>query len=206
MGKEICNPNRRDFLKGVAIGAGGLAFGSMLMHPKGAMGQSIECYLDMVPTEARWGLASAAYVSSIVSYFKTLHDQAGREKYLEFMKQQGERARMGYKGLADRLGFTGDDIKSAAAIIPTLVSLSFGPRQKFEIEETTAEKARVRCLNCEFWNTVQARKITDDLCSDWSRYAWEGRVKTINPKLTVTLAKARPLGDSVCEWAFEQKT
>lgn len=40
MSNEIYNPSRRDFLKGVAIGAGGYAFGSMLIHPKEAMAQS----------------------------------------------------------------------------------------------------------------------------------------------------------------------
>ncbi len=34
MCNEIYNSGRRDFLKGVAVGAGGLAFGSMLIHPK----------------------------------------------------------------------------------------------------------------------------------------------------------------------------
>ncbi len=38
MGSEIYNSTRRDFLKGVAISAGGYAFGSMLFHPKGGDG------------------------------------------------------------------------------------------------------------------------------------------------------------------------
>ena len=40
MSNEIHNPSRRDFLKGVTIGAGGYAFGSMLIHPKEAEAQS----------------------------------------------------------------------------------------------------------------------------------------------------------------------
>jgi len=50
---------------------------------------------------------------------------------------------------------------------------------------------------------VQAKKITDDLCSSNSHYYWEGCAKAINPKLTSTLVKARPRGDSLCEWVFE---
>jgi len=203
MSNEICDPRRRDFLKGVVIGAGGFAFGSVLIHPKQAMGQSIEGYLEKVPMEARWDIASGAYRNYTVNYFKTLYDQGGKEKFLEFMKQQGQRARAGYKGLADRFGFTGDDAKSAAAIIPAIVTLGFGPQHKCEIEEATAEKARVKCVNCAFWNAAQAMKITDDLCSPWSQYAWEGRAKAINPKLTSTLVKARPRGDSICEWVIE---
>jgi hypothetical protein len=203
MNNEIYDPERRDFLRGMVIGAGGLAFGSMLIQPKEVMGQSIGSYLEKVPMEARWDLTSGVFLYMSVNYFKALYDQGGKEKFVEFMRQQGERQRAGYKGFADRFGFTGNDAKSAAAIIPAMVALYFGPQQKFEIEEATAEKARVKCTNCAFWNVLQAMKITDDLCSPWSRYSWEGRAKAINPKLTSTLVKARPRGDSVCEWVFE---
>jgi hypothetical protein len=203
MTNEIYNPSRRDVLKGMVIGAGGVALGSMLIHPEEVMGQSIEGYLEKIPMEARWSLASASFLYFTANYFKTLYDQGGREKYIEFMKQQGQRAKAGYKGSADRFGFTGNDAKSAAAIIPTIVTLNFGPQHKCEIEEATAERATVKCINCAFWNVVQSMKITDDICSFWSQYAWEGRAKAINPKLASTLVKARPRGDSVCEWVIE---
>jgi hypothetical protein len=206
MSNEIYSPSRRGFLKGLAVGAGGYALSSMLIHPKEAMGQSIEGCLEKVPMEARWDFTSGNYRSVTVNYFKTLYDQGGKEKYLEFMKGIGRMAMAGYKGLADRFGFTGNDAKSAAANISAIVAIAFGPQQKFEIEEATAEKARVKCINCAFWTAVQAMKITDNLCSSWSQYSWDGRAKAINPKLTATLVKARPLGDSVCEWAFELKT
>ena len=109
------------------------------------------------------------------------------------------------KKLADRLGFTGNDAKSAAIIIPAVITIWYGPRTKFEIEDATAEKARVKCTNCAFWNVVQARKYTDDICSAKSRHYWEGFAKAINPNLTSTCAKARPLGDPVCEWVLELK-
>jgi hypothetical protein len=205
MNTKIDSTSRRGFLKGMAVGAGGYALGSLLIHPKDAMGQSIQDCLERVPMEARWGLASGGYIQMSVNYYKTLYDQGGKEKFVEFMKQNGQRARAGYKGLADRFGFTGNDAKSAAAIIPALVTLSFGPQQKCDIEEATAEKARVKCTNCTFWNAVRARNITDDLCSFLSQYAWDGRAKAINPNLTSTLVKARPRGDSVCEWVIELK-
>ena len=109
----------------------------------------------------------------------------------------------GSKRLADRLGLTGTDAKSAATIIPALVTISYGPQQIFEIAEATDNKAVVKCIECAFWNNVQAKKITDNLCSSNSHYYWEGFAKAINPKLTSTLVKARPRGDSLCEWVFE---
>jgi len=109
------------------------------------------------------------------------------------------------KGFADTLGFTGNDAKSMAAIMPAIIILFNGPQQKFEIEEATAEKARVKCINCERWNAMQQMKITDDLCSAGSQYMWEGFAKAMNPKMTSTLVKAKPRGDSVCEWVIELK-
>ena len=206
MSNEIYNPSRRDFLKGVAIGAGGYAFGSMLIHPKEAMGQSIEGYLKKVPMKARWDIVSDSYVRLGVSYFKALYDQGGREKLIEFQKERARiMAPLQVRGIADRFGFTGNDAKSAAAIVSTLTNIAFGSQTKYEIEEATAEKGRVKCINCPFWNAAQSMKITDDLCSAWSQYMWDGRAKAINPKLTATLVKARPRGDSVCEWVFELK-
>ena len=205
MSNDIYHPSRRDFLKGMAIGAGGYALGPSLIHPKEAVGQSIEGYMGKVPMETRWDLASGAYITASINHYKTLYDQGGKEKLVEFMKQRGRIAEAGYKRIADRLGFSGNDAKSAAAIQAALVALNYGPHQKFEIEEATAEKARVKCINCAFWNAVQAMKITDDLCSALSQYVWEGRAKAINPKLTASLVKARPRGDSLCEWMFELK-
>jgi len=205
MDAERLSTSRRGFLKGLALGAGGIALGSSLILPDEAMGQTYEDYMAKAPMEARWNLASGGMIFFSMSYFKAIYDQGGKEKLVEFFKAQGQRAEAGYKGLADRFGFSGNDAKSAAAILPAIVALNFGSQQKFEIEEAAAEKAKVKCTNCAFWNTVKAMKINDDLCSDWSRYSWQGWAKGINPKLTSTLVKARPLGDSVCEMVIELK-
>ncbi|MCX5915875.1 MAG: twin-arginine translocation signal domain-containing protein [Deltaproteobacteria bacterium] len=206
MDTRVCFPSRRGFLKGLAVGAGGYALGSFLIHPNEAMGQSIESYLEKVPMEARWDLAAGGLVSWQVDFSKRLLDKEGREKSVEYAKAQYSAMGVGSKKLADRLGFTGNDAKSAALIIPAVITVWYGPKTKFEIEEATAEKARVKCTNCAFWNNVQAKKITDDICSAKSRYYWEGFAKAINPKLTSTFVKAKPLGDSVCEWVLELKT
>jgi hypothetical protein len=69
MNKEIYNSSRRDFLKGVAIGAGGCALGASLIHPKEVMGQSIEGYMEKVPMETRWDLVSGAYITTSINYY-----------------------------------------------------------------------------------------------------------------------------------------
>jgi hypothetical protein len=62
MNTKIDSTSRREFLKGLAVGAGGYALGSMLIHPKEAMGQSIEGNLAKVPIEARWEVAAGGLI------------------------------------------------------------------------------------------------------------------------------------------------
>ena len=198
-------PNRRGFLKGVAAGAGGFALGSFLIQPSEVLGQPIEDYLGKIPMEARWNAVSGGLVHFQVNYFKKLLDTEGREKLVEFTRINSSAAGAGGKRLADRFGMTGTDAKAAAAILPALVIMAYGPQQKFEIAEATESRAVVKCIECAFWKNAQAKKITDDICSSNSHYYWEGCAKAINPKLTSTLVKARPRGDSLCEWVFELK-
>jgi hypothetical protein len=169
------------------------------------MGQSIAVNLEKVSMETRWNLTSGGLVNWQINYFKRLLETEGREKLVEFTRKQSSAMGVGGKGLADRFSLIGTDAKSAATIIPTLVILFYGPQQKFEIAEATESRAVVKSIECAFWNNVQARKITDDLCSSHSHYYWEGFTKAINPKLNSTLVKARPRGDSLCEWVFELK-
>ncbi len=205
MSNKIYGPSRRDFLKGAVMGAGGYVLGSMLIHPREARGQSFEDYVGKVPLETRWSIAASGLIFWSVSYLKEIYDTKGREQYLAHWKKTSPLVAARSKGNADRLGFTGNDAKAATAIIPASLVIVYGPNQKYEIEEATAEKAKVKCTNCELWNAVQARTITDDLCSVHSQYWWDGFVKAINPKMTSTLVKARPFGDSACQWVIELK-
>jgi hypothetical protein len=206
MDTKVSSTSRRGFLKGMAVGAGGYALGSLLIHPKEAMGQSIEGYLEKVPMEARWDIAAGGLIFWQVNYHKEVYGTKGREQYLEHYKKVSPLVAARSKGFVDRLGFTGDNAKSAVTIIPAYLTIVYGPKQKYETVEATEEKARLRCINCEYWTQVQASKITDDLCSVHSQYWWDGFVKAMNPKMTSNLVKARPRGDSVCEWVVELKT
>jgi hypothetical protein len=203
MNTETYSVNRRVFLKGLAVGAGGYAMGGSFIHPQEARGQSIEAYLEKVPVETRWSMATGGLIYWSVTYFKEIYDTRGREQYLEHWKKNSPLVAARGRANAERLGMTGSDAKSAVEIIPAYLIFVYGPNQKYTMVEATAEKARVQCVNCELWNHVQSRKITDDLCSVHSQYWWDGFVKAMNPKMASNLVKARPRGDSVCEWAIE---
>ena len=62
MSNEIYNPSRREFLRGALIGAGGYAFGSMLIQPKKTIGQSKESAMSETPFSFR-ELSEAAKVT-----------------------------------------------------------------------------------------------------------------------------------------------
>jgi len=198
--------NRRDFLKTLAVGAGGYTLGSLLIQPGEALGQTAQGSLDRIPAEARWEIASFGLVFQQVSFLKTLLDKEGREKFEEMVKQGATAAGGRGKGFADRFGLTGTDAKSAAEIVPAVISALYGPTQKYELIESTPQKARIRCLDCAFWNNVQARKITDNICSMQSHAYWAGFCQAINPKLASELVQARPRGNPTCEWVITLKS
>jgi hypothetical protein len=208
MKAKIHSTSRRGFLKGMAVGAGGYALGASLISPQEALGQSIEGYLEKVPVAIRWEYASRTYVYWKIRDLQEMYDQRGREKFIEQMKKNAVTSGPQSKKTADWLGLTGgNDAKSAAEITAAYLIIGYGNRslKKYEIEDATAEKAKLKCLECVFWNDVQAQKITVDLCSVWCPGWTDGFVKAMNPKLTSTLVKARPRGDSVCEWVIELK-
>jgi hypothetical protein len=155
--------------------------------------------------EIRWRIASVSYIGWQIMCLQEIYDKRGREKFLEHFKKMSALWAPGQKQLADRLGFTGNDAKSTAAIMSAMLTIWWGPNGKYEIEEATAEKARLKSLECPFWNEVQSRKITDDLCSHRCQWWSDNYVKARNAKLSSTMVKARPLGDSVCEWVIELK-
>jgi len=197
--------NRRSFLKTLAVSAGGCAFGSYFVLPKSAFAKMSEGYLDKIPMETRWAVTSGGFVYYAISEDKALFDKVGKEKYNEIKFKNGLASGARNKKQAEKFGFTGNDAESTAAMAIALVTMYYGPKEKFEIVNGTGEKALVRNINCAYWETQKARKITGDICSSWSQSWWEGFVTAMNPKLSLKLVKARPRGDSVCEWAIEHK-
>jgi len=203
---KASSTTRRGFLKAMAVGAGGYVVGSLLIQPKAAFAQSLEGNLEKIPMETRWAITSGNFIYYQISDDKALLDKVGQEKFNEIKKKNGLAVGARNKRRAENFGFTGNDAKSVAAMGTALVTMYYGPKQNYETVYATAEKSLVKCINCAYWDTLQARKITGDTCSAWSQYWWEGFVTAMNPKLTLKLVKARPWGDSVCEWAFALKT
>ena len=159
--------------------------------------------LEKFPVEKRWAIASQTLTGAIIATSKVLLDIVGQEKFNEIMGQVWSEGGKASKQVADALGLAGNDAKSMAAKCTSVGTVTMGPELKFETVEATAEKATIRCTECPWWNRAKEFEISDDMCSVGD-FAWNnGLAKALNPKLSVSLTKARPRGDSYCEWVYE---
>jgi hypothetical protein len=159
--------------------------------------------VEKVPAETRWIIATQALTGSDIATAKATLDILGQEKYNEMKGQIWAELGKASKQIADKLSLAGDDAKSIVETINTVAVVAMGPEVKFEIVEATAEKVVSRSAGCPWWNRMKELGISDDLCSAGD-YAWcDALAKSLNPKATVSLTKAKPRGDPYCEWVGE---
>ena len=197
--RMVCRA-RRDFLKTLALGAGGLAVGPLFPRPAGAIDPAT---LQEIPMETRWTSVARSYTWLDTMCAKALFDGVGREKMEEIQKNIYTMAGKYCKRRADALSLSAEDAKGAAEAMQVLKTISNGPDTKIETVDATAERAVVRCLECPFANRRKEMGIKDDLCSVFSQAWWDNGVKSLNPKLIATLTKAMPWGDRYCEFVIE---
>ena len=197
--KRVYDSTRRDFLKSVSLGTGGIVFSSIFTWPKETQGQTVKLYLHKVPMDDRWTITTSAFIETQLALRRKMLEAMGQEKMNEAIKQSGFIAGKNDKRHADRFGLIGNDVIAAALIIPTMVSVYYGPLQEYEYIQLTPERAEVRCFECAFWNAQNNLNVSGDLCSQGCIGYWEGFAKAINPKLAVILTKAKPLRDGNCQ-------
>ena len=159
--------------------------------------------VEKIPAETRWAIATQALTGAVIATNKAMLDIVGRESYNEIIGQIWAEAGKASKQVADALGLAADDAQSAAETVPLVAVVAMGPEMKFETVEATAEQTVVRCSGCSWWNRAKELGISDDICSVGDPAWSNGLAKALNPKLTVTLTKAMPLGDQFCEWVYE---
>ena len=196
---------RREFLK-IGLAAGVLAGIPMGFIPKVgrrvAYAEITEA-LEKIPAETRWTIATKGLTGVVIVTAKTLLDILGQEKYNEVWGQIWAGAGKGSKQVADALGLAGDGVKSVQETSWLVTSVAMGPEVKARVVEATAEKVVVRNSECPYWNRMKELGISDDLCSVGDAAYFNGLAKSLNPKVTVRLNKAMPLGDPYCEWIYK---
>ena len=159
--------------------------------------------VENIAAETRWTIATQGLTGAYVATVKAMLDAVGREKYDEMMVQIWTEAGKSSKQIADVLGLTADDAKSAAETGRLVGIASMGPEFEFEVTEATAETASFRYHECQWWNRMKELGISDDLCSAACPAYWNGSATSFNPQLTVRLTKAKPWGDAFCEHIYE---
>jgi predicted ArsR family transcriptional regulator len=159
--------------------------------------------LEKVPAETRWTIATQALTGAVTATGKALLDVVGQEKYNEIERQIWSEGGKAAKQIADAFGLAGNDAKSAAETVELVATVMMGPELKVETVEATAEKTVVRATECPWWNRAKELGISDFDCSVGDSAWCNGLAKSLNPKVTVSLTKAMPRGDSYCEWVYK---
>jgi hypothetical protein len=159
--------------------------------------------VEKVPAEIRWAIATKALTGAATAVMKTLRDLLGQERYNEVSGQIWAELGKASKQVADGLGLSGRDAKSAVEAFQSVLIVAMGPEFKIGTVEATAEKAVTRCTACPWWTRQQELGIPGDLCSAASGAFDNAFAKALNPKLTLALPKAMCRGDSYCETVWE---
>ena len=199
---------RREFLKmGLAAGlVAGIPMGIIpKMGSRRAYAEVTEMAeaLEKIPPATRWTIATKGLTGLVIVTAKTLLDILGQEKYNEIWGQIWAEAGKGSKQVADALGLAGDGAKSVQETSWLVTAVAMGPEVKARVVEATAEKVVVRNSECPYWNRMKEFGISDDICSVADSAYFNGLAQSLNPKVTVALTKAMPLGDPYCEWIYK---
>ena len=159
--------------------------------------------VEKVPAETRWTIATQALTGAMVVTSKALRDALGQERYNEIHGQIWAEQGKAAKQIADALGLAGGDAKSVAETNVLVTLVAMGPEIKTETVEATEERAVLRNTECPWWNRFKELGISEDLCHVACAAYWDALTKSLNPKVTVSLTKAMPRGDSYCELVYE---
>ena len=193
---------RREFLKvGLATGvAVGMPAGiiPMAWNHKAEAAEA----LTGIPAETRWTVATKAMTGATAVTSKVLWDVVGQDQYDEMLVQIWTEAGKGSKEIADALGLTGDDAKSVAEAVRSVVIVSMGPECKYVSPEATPRRAVNRLTECCWWNRQKELGFSGELCNAGCP-AYNGAfAKSLNPNVTTRRVRARPKGDAYCEYVF----
>ena len=159
--------------------------------------------VEKVPAETRWSIATRALTGAITVISKAMRDVLGQERYNEVWGEIWAEHGRAAKQIADDLGLSGGDAKSAAETAQLVIIAAMGPEFKFETVEATAQRAVITLTAGPWWNRRQELGISEDLCSVACAAFWDALTRSLNPKLTVKLTKAIPRGDPYCEWVLQ---
>ena len=100
-----------------------------------------------------------------------------------------------------------EDAADAVKFVNVTAPLQSGPEWEFEYHDVTRERAAIRVTKCPWWERYTEYEVRPEFipCLPTCDVEVGEGTKAVNPKITVKLTKARPRGDSYCEWVYEFK-
>jgi hypothetical protein len=199
---------RREFLK-MGLAAGVVAWIPIGVIPKigtrKAYAQVVKGSkaVEKIPAEARWTIATQGLTGSTAVTSKALREAVGQDKYDEILVQIWTEAGKASKEIADALGLAPADAKSVAETVRSVEIVMMGPEFEFELVEAKAERAAHRWTECVWWNRQKELGLSGELCIAGCPAYNSALAKSLNPKVTARLTKAKPRGDAYCEYVFQ---
>ena len=163
--------------------------------------------LKNIPAETRWEITAKTLTGATIGYELALREIVGKEKAAEIeAKMWGEGGKTFIPMIKEAFNIPVEDAIGAANLITVAAVLGMGPECTDEIIEETKERVVQRWVKCPFIERAKEMGATDihdcyTGCTAWTKAG----LKAVNPKVTITKAKAMPRGDQYCEFIYEFK-
>ena len=185
------------------------------------MGETSKKLLENIQTETCWALTAKFLITfAILRGSKTLVPLLGKdegifapvwglEKFEEINTSVwGDQAiKQFYLWVKGTFNIPVEDAIGAIKLVTAANKLQSGPEWELEYPEATRKRAVVRAIRCPYWERYNEQGVNPEVrpCLPICEVKIVETAKAINPKLTCTLTKGRPRGDSYCEWVYEFK-
>lgn len=155
-----------------------------------------------IPEATRWRMAAHVLTRLVVALGS--REESG-EEISSFQRRICSEMADAILEIADRYGMPRDH---AADLVQTLGAVSvilFGPEFETRYIEGFPEEGVIRLAECPMFSEDAARGIPPDQVNRVCRAYVANAVSALNDDFTITITKARCLGDSFCEMIIERR-
>ena len=165
----------------------------------------MEFKVNQIPVETKWAMATKGLTGALSAHLNAIYSIAGKEKYVEIIRQIWTQIGQGSAVEIQSLGMTGDNAKSVGEAGVTMCMCAMGPEYQIEEVEASEDRTVMKITECPWNNRMNELGISHDLLSACDIAFWNHFVKSLNPNVTMKHGKQMHLGDPYCEWIFETK-
>ena len=176
--------------------------------------------LEKIPSERRWEITSKILTSLIVMRGEKIIAPSlgkgegiishiwGAERWVDINEKIfGDGGAFLFPMFRDMFNIQVENAVDAAKFNYVTASLQSGPEWEFEYPGVTRKRAALKVTKCPWWERYTEYEVRPEFipCLPTCEVEIGEGLKAVNPKITHELTKARPRGDSYCEWVYELK-